>query len=151
MALTDALTQLAALTVPGVLHHYAIDELPGTLTRAQLPALLVLPGLPQENAFLRRGGEGFSSLAFSGTSATAALVITHLLLAAPASAALGERTYAPVLVDLIDSYLSVLAGDVTLGGTLAAPARVVVETGIFQRGLLDYAGCAFRHTWVVEY
>ena len=55
-AMRDAMTRLAGLEVPGVVHNHDIDETPATLERSQAPALLVLlPGLGE------RQGRCFSS------------------------------------------------------------------------------------------
>ncbi|MBC8099585.1 MAG: hypothetical protein H7Y11_09085, partial [Armatimonadetes bacterium] len=61
-AFQDALTQLAALTVSGVRVNYGIAAVPDELSRAQLPALLVLPLTPQDRLFPERG-DGFTALA----------------------------------------------------------------------------------------
>ncbi len=146
----DALTNLAALAVPGVAHNYDVHTVPDSLSRAQLPALLVLPGETQDNRLFAQRGEGFRSPAFSGGGKIATYAVTHLLLVAPVSTGRGSRGHLPLLADLIDAYFAALKADVTLGGTLLEPARVQVEPGTFSRAGVTYHGCAFRHTWLVE-
>jgi hypothetical protein len=79
-----ALTNLAGLTVSGVTHNYDVDAVPDDVSRAQLPALLVLPGDPQDIGFKPRG-QGFEALAFSSGPRTVSYAVTHLLLVAPVS------------------------------------------------------------------
>ncbi|MFN8372566.1 MAG: hypothetical protein U0694_06780 [Anaerolineae bacterium] len=84
-----ALNNLAALTVASVQHNYDIDEAPDALTRAQLPALLVLPvNIPDVRMFKERG-DGFQAVAFANGARTITCAVTHLLLVAlpPAAAA----------------------------------------------------------------
>jgi hypothetical protein len=66
----SALTNLSALTVSGVTHNYDVDAVPDSLARAQLPALLVLPGETQDDQFFKERGAGFVALAFSGGART---------------------------------------------------------------------------------
>lgn len=148
----SALEQLAALDVPGVGVNYPLEAVPESLSRGQLPALLVLPVEPRrDNAsplFYDRGA-GFETLGFSEGARTVTYTVTHLLLAAPVGAGSGIRTHLPALVDLIDGYFAALGTAVTLNGTLLEPARVRIEPGVFVYGEGEYYGCAFRHTWVV--
>ncbi len=147
-----ALDRLAALAVAGVAHNYGVDAAPSALSRAQLPALLVLPGETQTNRLFQERGDAFRSLAFSGGPKTAAHTVTHLLLAAPAPP--GDRLLRvrlPALTALMDAYLAALAADPTLGGALAEPARVALEPGVFAHGGRRCHGCAFRHTWLIAY
>jgi hypothetical protein len=148
--LRAALTQLAALTVSGVAHNYDLDATPVSLSRAQLPALLVLPGETQDDLLFRERGKGFTALAFSGGAKTVTYTVTHLLLVAPVTAGRGLASHLPRLVDLIDAYFTALGAAATLGGALFEPARVRVEPGTFAHGEIEYHGCAFRHTWIVQ-
>ncbi|MBZ0301396.1 MAG: hypothetical protein K8J31_16735 [Anaerolineae bacterium] len=145
-----ALTRLADLTVVGVAHQYDVDVVPDDLSRAQLPALLVLPVEIEDDALFKRRGEGFEAVAFSEGARTVTYVVTHLLLVAPVQAGAGRRSHLPLLIDLIDAYVAALGADVTLGGALLEPARVQVEPGSFTYGDRLYHGCAFRHTWRME-
>lgn len=141
-----ALTALAALSVPGVRHNFDADAVPGWLARAQLPALLVLPGALRTGALFDRSGGGFDDTAFAGAAATVTHVVTHLLLAAPLRAGNAGRARTAAL---IDAYAAALRADSTLGGLLLEPARVRIEPGVFAHGGADYYGCAFRHTWAL--
>lgn len=150
MAFQTALTRLAALSVAGVAHNYAVEALPGSLSRAQLPALLVLPGRVEREGVAAGPGEGFQAIAFSGGARTVAYRVTHLLLAAPMSAGAGARTHLPAVVALIDAYFSALAADLTLNAALLEPAAVQVEPGLYAYGGVRYFGCAFEHRWLIE-
>lgn len=145
-----ALDQLALLAVPGIAQNYSLAAVPDRLNRAQLPALLVLPGDPQEDRFFRERGEGFHAAAFSNGSRTVSLTVTHLLLVAPVETGLGARSHLPTIVDHIDAYLDALADDVTLAGALAEPTRVRIEPGIVTHGDTRYHGCIFRHFWLLD-
>ncbi|MBZ0292692.1 MAG: hypothetical protein K8L99_09050 [Anaerolineae bacterium] len=145
-----ALTNLSALTVPGVAHNYDVDGVPDDLKRAQLPALLVLPGELQDDSLFRDRGSGFQAIAFAEGARTITYTVTHLLLVAPVSTRAGARSHLPGLIDLIDEYFAVLGDDLTLSGALLEPMRVTVEPGTFTHGETLYHGCAFRHTWLME-
>jgi hypothetical protein len=150
MTFRSALTNLATLSVSGVTHNYDVDALPDDLSRAQLPALLVLPLEVQEDTLFKERGQGFQAIAFSSGPRTVAYTVTHLLLAAPADAGRGIRSHMPSLITLIDAYFAALGADVTLGGTLLEPAHVRVEPRLFNYGHAAYVGCAFRHTWQIQ-
>ncbi len=145
-----ALTQLSSLSVDGVRNNYDLDELPISLHRAQMPALLVLPVELNAERLFRERKDSLQTAAFSGGTKSVYYSVTHLLLAAPAAAGLGLRSHMPHLVDLIDGYTAALAADVTLGDQLLAPARVSVEPGLFTYGEGEFYGCAFRHSWLLE-
>jgi hypothetical protein len=145
-----ALTNLANLSVTGVANNYDVDQVPDDLSRAQLPALLVMPIDLQDDRLFKERGEGFQAVAFSSGARTVTYTTTHLLLVAPVSAGKGIRSHLPTLIDLIDNYFAALAADVTLAGALLEPARVKVEPGIFTHGDTDYHACAFRHTWFIK-
>ena len=145
-----ALTQLSSLNVDGVRNNYDLDELPNSLHRAQMPALLVLPIELDAERLFRERRDSLQTAAFSGGTKSVYYSVTHLLLVAPAAVGLGLRSHMPRLVDLIDGYTAALAADVTLGDQLLAPARVSVEPGLFTYGEGEFYGCAFRHTWLLE-
>jgi hypothetical protein len=145
-----ALTNLAALEVEGVTRNFDLDAVPDDLSRAQLPALLVLPVELQDDALFNQRGQGFEAVAFSSGPRTVTYTVTHLLLVAPVNAGRGLRSHLPLLIDLIDDYFAALSEDVTLGGALLQPAQVRVEPGMFQHGDISYHGCGFRHTWLME-
>lgn len=146
----DALTQLAALSVTGVNRNYDVDAVPDEISRAQLPALLVLPGETEEDRLFRERGQGFQAIAFAEGARTITYTVTHLLLVAPVSAGKGMRTHLPQVIDLIDAYFAALGDDITLNGALLEPVRVRVEPGTFTHGDVVYHGCAFRHLWLME-
>ena len=146
----SALTALAGLPVSGVLHNYDVSAVPDQISRAQLPALLVLPGDVNERRPFRERGEGFQSLAFSGSARTINYAVTHLLLVAPTTDGVGLRSHYPHLIDLIDVYFAALGANITLGGALLEPPKVTVEPGTFTHGDASFHGCALRHLWLVE-
>lgn len=147
----DALDQLALLSVSGVQTHFAIESVPETLRRGQLPTLLVLPIETQtaRSRLFQERGEGFEVMPFPAGPRTASLNVTHLLLVSPRAAGVGLSGQIPPLVDLIDAYFMALADDLTLNGTLLEPPQVQIEPGVFEYGGVEYTGCAFRHRWVV--
>lgn len=149
MGLRTALDHLATLSVSGISQHYGIDALPEQIQRVQLPALLVQVIDTQERLFQERG-KGFETIAFDNGARSVTYAVLHLMLMAPLESSAGMRSHLPGLVDAIDAYFDALALDIRLGGTLLEPPNVKVEPGIFQMGGVDYVGCAFRHTWLIE-
>jgi hypothetical protein len=152
MTFSAALTQLAQLAVSGVTHNYGIDSVPDQPQRAQLPALLVLPLMPemQENRMFRDAGKGFETVAFSSGLKSVTYVVTHLLLIGPVGQSKGLRAHVPLLVSIIDAYFTALGANPLLGATLLQPARVRVEPGVYTLNGQEYYGCAFRHTWLIQ-
>jgi hypothetical protein len=149
MSFKTALTALGNLSVTGIVHNYGITDVPDSIVRAQLPALLVLPIDTQEAGLFRQRGEAFEGVAFANGTKTVRYVTSHLLLIAPFHSGKGLRGHLSLLADSIDNYFSALGADVTLGGALDSPAQVQIEPGIFKIGEVDYVGCALRHTWVI--
>ncbi len=145
-----ALTNLSNLSVTGVPHNYDVDEAPATVTRSQLPALLVLPANVQDVRMFKERGEGFQAVAFANGARTITYTATHLLLVAPVTGGSSNKQHLPTLVDLIDNYFTALKTDLTLSGALLEPAEVSVEPGIYAHGDAKYYGCALRHTWKLE-
>ena len=150
MSFKDALINLGDLTVAGIAHNYGIDALPESLSRSQLPALLVMPIDAQAESMFRERGEGFQTVAFANGAKTVTYKTNHLLLAAPLTQSKGLSANLPTLIDHIDNYFAALRDDMLLNATLLEPARVQVEPGIFKHGGVEYVGCAFRHTWLIE-
>jgi hypothetical protein len=150
MSFRTALSALAALSVTGISHNYDVDAVPEAIGRGQLPALLVLPIDTQDASFLGEKGAGFQTVAFANGAKTVTYTTTHLLLVAPVIQGKGLRALMPNLVDHIDSYFETLRDDVLLNATLLESAQVKVEPGIFKFGGVEYVGCAFRHTWLIE-
>jgi len=151
--LRTALTALAGVQVTGVVANYDVDAVPEQLFRGNLPILVVLPletDVLKDRRLFRERGRGFEAVAFSDGVRTVTYTVTHLLLVAPAAAGRGLQTHLPTLIDLIDSYFAAIGDDVTLGGALLEPAQVAVEPGTFAYGGVDFIGCAFWHTWVMQ-
>lgn len=150
-AFSAALSALAGLSVPGILHNAAPDALPLSITRAHLPILLVLPGDTGERSLFGSRNEGFTATAFPGGARTLALQVTHLLLVASRDDGLGARSHLPRVIALLDAYFSALSFNPTLGGTLCEPARVTVEPGSVVYSGAAYHGATLRHLWVLGY
>ncbi|MDX1993706.1 MAG: hypothetical protein SF029_15060 [bacterium] len=146
-----ALTQLAALTVPGVVLNADVDAVPEALSRGQLPALLVLPiHTEADRLFSTERGGGFEALAFANSARSVTYLVNHLLLVAPTASGSGLRSHIPVLINLIDAYFAALSANPTLNASLHEPARVRVEPGVFRYGGVQYVGCAFHHQWLLS-
>lgn len=150
MSFRTALTQLSQLSVSGVQRNYDVDTVPESLSRAKLPALLVMPIEIEEDSLFRERGQGFQAIAFSNGARSVEYKVAHLLLIAPMTSGKGIRSHLPALIDAIDAYFTALGADVLLNDTLAIPARVRVEPGRFTVGETDYIGCTFRHTWLID-
>lgn len=149
--LTSALTALQGLTVAGIAHHYGPGALPVSLTRAHLPALLIVPGEGGGPALFGPRAEGFTASAFPGGARTWALTVRHVLACAPATDGLGARTHWPGVIALLDAYFAALAANPMLGGALREPARVTAEIGEVAYADGRYAGAVLRHHWLLTY
>lgn len=147
----SALDALASLQPTGISARFSAAEVPAVLSRAQFPALLVLPIDEHDRRLFRERGAAFEALAFANGPKLVTYTVTHLLLVAPAGAGLGVRSILPRLAELLDAYFAALAADPTLGGALAAPARVAVEPGQFDYADLHCIGAALRHRWQIAY
>ena len=146
-----ALDTLAALQPAGIHARFAVDAVPAQLSRAQFPALLVLPFDEHDRRLFRERGAAFEALAFANGPKLVTYTVTHLLLVAHADTGLGARSHLPRLAELLDAYFAALAADPTLGGALAAPAQVSVEPGLFDYADLHCTGAALRHRWRIKY
>ncbi len=141
--LEQALANLAAVNVAGVT-SYALSETPQRLTRAQLPALLILPDAAREEA------DGAQPNAFSAGDARLQVQIVHTLLSAPVAQGLGRRSAWAALIPLVDAYVEALAADALLDGALPVPLRFSVRMGMVRYGGVDYWGAVFRHVWTLH-
>jgi hypothetical protein len=140
--LATALTNLAAVSVSGVT-SYTLGETPDSLSRAQLPALVILPEL---------GGDspGLEPSLFSAGDGHLTIRIMHMLLIAPVAGGVGQRGVLPALADLIDTYAAAMANDPTLSGALPLALRFQVRAGVVRYAGIDYHGAAFTHTWTLH-
>lgn len=137
--LRTALDNLAAVSVTGIT-SYALDDMPDALTRAQLPALVILPEL---------GGEspGLEASTFSAGDGQLTIDVAHVLLLEPVAGGLGFKGALPTLADAIDTYLAAMANDPTLNGALPVALRCRVKAGVVRYASVDYHGAVFTHTW----
>ncbi|MBN1963312.1 MAG: hypothetical protein JW910_01615 [Anaerolineae bacterium] len=140
--LATALANLAAVSVSGVT-SYAVNETPGALARAQLPALVILPELGDDSPGLEPSG-------FSAGAGRLVMQVAHVLLVAPVAGGLGLQGALPALVDAVDAYVEALAGDPTLDGALPVALRLSVRTGVVRYAGVDYHGATFVHTWTLH-
>jgi hypothetical protein len=142
MGLRNAITKLSNVSVGGVTTSYDLDEAPANPQSVQLPCLIPLPELSGDSPGLRVG-------AFDGSAHGVTYHVTHLLLVAPVAQGQGMAGIRATLVDLIDDYVAALKSDTDLDGALWTHLRFAVEPGVYEWGGRRYAGCAFRHTWVI--
>jgi hypothetical protein len=149
MSFKTALTNLGNLTVAGIAHNYGISSLPESLSRSQLPALLVMPIDSQEDKLFRERGVAFEGIAFGNGTKSARFAVTHLLLIAPVEKGKGMREHMSLLADCIDAYTAALAADITLSGALEEAAHLRIEAGMYRLGQSQYYGSAFRHSWLI--
>ncbi len=147
MTWRDAFSALAGIAVTGVTTSYDLDEVPGSLASADLPALL--PSFPVEASRFGERGEEFATLTYDGDVWKAALLVDHLLFWRPAGAGAALNEALPELVDALDAYLSALGADGTLGGALSEPLTITrVQPGLLTHAGISYLGVRFRQRWV---
>jgi hypothetical protein len=146
MSWREAFTALAAISVTGVTTMDDLDDLPGGLRAADLPALL--PAFAEQGQRLGEREEGFSALTLDGGAWTSSLAVDHLLIWAPCGAGGGMREALPGLVAAIDDYLTAVGADPWLGGALDAPLAILrIMPGVIDWGGTLYHGVTFRHRW----
>ncbi len=144
MTWRTAFANLAAIAVVGVATSYDLDDLPGVLPAAHLPALI--PTFPEGG---RGDGEGLETLTYDGSAWRAALHVEHLLIWSPQRAGTGLMAVLPALVEAVDAYLEAISEDGTLGGALHEPLVIErVQVGVMEYGGVRYYGARFRHRWV---
>ena len=146
MSWRDAFTALAAISVAGVTTSYDLDDLPGGLRAADLPALL--PAFSEGGPLFGEREEGLLALTLDGGAWTSSLAVDHLLIWAPCGAGGGMREALPGLVTAIDAYLAAVGADAWLGGALDEPLAIVrILPGVIDWGGTLYHGVTFRHRW----
>jgi hypothetical protein len=146
MGLRSALTNLAALSVPGVAHNYDIDSVPEKVARAGLPCLILLPVVDEGRT--KRFGD-FKLATPNAAKGLAVYVVAHVLLYAPVGAGRGARSNLPTLVDLVDNYATAIRASPNLGGALFKPTSYVTSLEPVTWGSIRYFGARFWHTLVV--
>ncbi len=142
-----ALTALASLSVPGVVHNFDIDSAPERFTRASLPMLIALPFLDELEH--RRFSE-FAIATPTGSTALVHYYATHMLLYTPVGAAKSLRAVLPGLTDLLDNYATVIRGNSKLNGTLFTPTDYMVMTAPVTWAGGTYFGARLIHHLTVE-
>lgn len=145
--LHTALDALAALSVPGIRTNFALDAIPEKITRAQLPALILVPML---DATRRRKYGEFGIASPSGSQGLASYLITHLLLYKAVGSGLGARSSLPGLVDLVDDYAATLRADSHLGDTLFYPVSYSVFIAPINFAGVEYHAAQFWHTLTIQ-
>ncbi len=148
MSYATALANLAALSVPGVAHNYAPTAIPDRLSRALLPALLVLPLLEDLD---HQRVSTFQLQTPSGSSAAVGYFCTHLLLYTALGSGFGAADWTAGLTALLDSYAAAVRADPRLGGTLAKPSEYIVLPGPLRWGGGRYMGARIQHRLQVVY
>jgi hypothetical protein len=142
-----ALDALAALSVTGVTHNYAVNAIPERLTRASLPILLTLPLLDGQG--LRKHSE-FAIMTPSGAVGVVEYYVTHLLLYAPPGQYRNVAGALPGLTDLIDNYATAIRQNSKLGGALYQPISYYALPGDVTWAGVPYLGVRFVLRLVVE-
>ncbi len=144
---TTALDNLAAVEVQGV-QSYPLGDTPDSLTRAQLPALILMPEAGDDSRGMH--SRGMQPTGFSAGDARLSVQIAHVLIYGPAADGAGRRAALPDLVALIDDYTAALAADPKLGGALPLALTFAVRVGIVRYGGTAYYGAVFTHDWVLH-
>ncbi|HEC23057.1 MAG TPA: hypothetical protein ENI95_09080 [Chloroflexi bacterium] len=146
MSWRTAFTNLAAISVAGVVTSYDLDDLPNTLPAAELPALV--PGFPEGVGLIGEEEIGFSTLTYDGAVWRATLHVEHTLFWSPAWSDVGLSAALPDLVTAIDDYLTALSADGTLGGALDEELEILdVRPGVVEYAGVRFYGVRFRHRW----
>ena len=140
--LAEALNHLAAVSVSGVT-SYAPDQNPDALARSQLPALVIAPELGGES-------QGLEPNTFNAGDGCLTINVAHLLLVAPVAAGYGLRSALPAVANAMDTYISAMAADPSLGGVLAGALSFRLRAGVVRYGGVDYHGVVFTHTWTLR-
>ena len=145
--LHQVLDSLAALTVTGVTHSYAINQIPERIDRAALPILVLLPIL--DGGGLRKRDE-FEIETPTGAMGLASFYITHMLLYAPVGMYRNAASALPGLVDLMDNYTLAIRANSRLGGLLYTPIDFYTIPGAVTWAGVPYLGVHFVLRLVLE-
>ncbi len=143
MGIREAISALVSIEVEGVRCRWDVDELPGQVRAAQLPALLPLLEAPQEGVLRHHERGQVSTARFDGTLRME-YELAHLLLVAP----VGKHGADAQALALVDAYVAALKDDPTLGGRLAEAMQYAIEPGVYEYGGDRFVGVLFRHKWV---
>jgi hypothetical protein len=138
-----ALDALAAINIPGITRSYALDQIPESLSRSQLPVLILAPMIDTAR---RRKYSEVEVTAPTHSGVVANYLITHLLLYTPLSGSKGAQSGLPGVVDLVDQYGITLQADPYLGGTLFYPLSYSVFIAPVQYAGIRYHAAQFWHT-----
>jgi len=146
MTWRQTFTELAGVSVSGVVSSFDLDELPNVLPSADLPALVPLFG--QESGVFAEGEPGFSTLTYDGSVWTSTLQVDHVLYWSPAWSDAGLSAALPDLVDAVDNYLTAIKAAGTLNDTLDRELEITrIEPGVVEYAGVTFFGVRFRHRW----
>ncbi len=145
--LATALTNLAALSVTGVTHNYAITAIPESVSRGSLPALIVSPAASES---IRDRFGSYETETVSGSNALLTYIVTHFLLYVPIGSRIGARDVYSGLVTLVDNYAIAVKANPKLTDALFYPTRYQIHISPFKYGGVRYYGARFYHKFVVE-
>lgn len=139
MSLAAAATQINTWTVTGITTNYGLDDLPGVLPEAALPALVL------------GGGKGGSGKPFDLGLSKAACVIRmeHTMVLRGAGVGRPQSAFNGLLA-LIDNYIVKVKTDWTLNSNLLEPLEITdasFETVVY--GSVAYFAVVFKHKWVL--
>jgi hypothetical protein len=144
-----AVTELSKIAVAGVTNSYDLDDMPDSLKKPKLPALLPFLGGQSQEAEWTVG-------AFEGGGPMVTYQLQHVLFVAPVGKGLGLRSVAPEIATLIDAYATALSTGrnmflddeisyaldyrILAPGTAAYPAE----------GDTHYYAVTFEHRWRIN-
>lgn len=151
MGMRYLLTSLATFggtvtPVSGTIHSYDLDTIPEKLTRATIPALIMVPEVGSE--------QGYRPLSFMGNSPEVVMSVSHLLLYDFAENR-DTRRVLPNLLSQVDNYVTAAKTQKFLD-TQASPANQVAVNFTIDIGITNYAGidfhsATFKHTYTIYY
>jgi len=140
MTLKQAVDRINTWAVTGVNRNFGLDDVPGVIPEADLPALVFDWG---------KGLGGSDAFDLAITKAQVVVELDHLLLVCGAGMDRAqERLYRAVT--LFDNYHTKLLTDWTLNNYLAEPLKIMQTSfGVMPVYNVLYYGIRFRHRWVL--
>lgn len=142
MGMRTWLTSLATfgLTVSGITKSFDLDAIPDKITRGQLPCLIPIPEIGDE--------QGLMLLTFMGNGPQDSFNVTHRLLYAE-TANLRIEQVLPGLITIRDAYIAAAIAQHFLNYQASPVAQVVlqfsIQVGVGTWGDVEYHTIDFRH------